>query len=117
MFPCRGCSSVKLLQRVGPQIHCKHFPRLVAYNIELLCLSLFGTGYLPSSGGLSALESRLSAGAFRQGTLDTTHASSSASGSVSSTPLRNGAYSGNKASPKRWLRNSDSKVCAAQETT
>jgi hypothetical protein len=68
-------------------------------------------GYLPSSGGLCSLEGRLSAGAFRQGTLDSTHASSSAgSGGAVAGGYTGAAYPGSSATHKRWLRSSDGKV-------
>lgn len=68
-------------------------------------------GYLPSSGGLAALEAKLRAGAQQQGTLDTARASSSAG--VSASAAQNGAQPGshvNGAAQQRWQRCSEGKV-------
>ena len=74
-------------------------------------------GYLPSSGGLLALERRLSAGAVRQDTLEASHASSSAAEAAASAaaPGAHGAalpgMAHDGAAPaRRWWRNCDSNV-------
>ncbi|CAK0784832.1 hypothetical protein CVIRNUC_008037 [Coccomyxa viridis] len=74
-------------------------------------------GYLPSSGGLPALERRLSAGAVRQDTLEASHASSSAADAAASAAAP-GAHSAalpgmahdGAAPARRWWRNCDSNV-------
>ena len=81
------------------------------------CPACSCAGYLPSSGGLLALERRLSAGAVRQDTLEASHASSSAAEAAASAaaPGAHGAalpgmaHDG-PAPARRWWRNCDSNV-------
>lgn len=81
-------------------------------------------GYLPSSGGLLALDQRLAAGAMRSDTLESTHASSNraaaagaaAGASTESAPayqngaLPPGVHANGSAPARRWWRNCDSNV-------
>lgn len=75
-------------------------------------------GYLPSSGGLLALHERLAAGAARQDTLESSHASSShaaAAAAIGLAPTQNGAapqgaHANGAAPAKRWWRHCDSNV-------
>ncbi|CAL5223291.1 g5780 [Coccomyxa viridis] len=76
------------------------------------------TGYLPSSGGLLALQERLAAGAARQDTLESSHASSShaAAAAAAAPPLGQngaaprGAHANGAAPTRRWWRQCDSNV-------
>ena len=83
----------------------------------ILCSACSCAGYLPSSGGLLALERRLAAGAVRQDTLEASHASSSAAeaAALAAAPGAHGAalpgVARDGAAPaRRWWRNCDSNV-------
>lgn len=93
-----------------------------AFAAVELCLqrACICAGYLPSSGGLLALDQRLAAGAMRQDALESSRASSSRAAAATASasaalPAQNGAAPlgehANGASPaRRWWRNCDSNV-------
>ena len=94
------------------------FPRLRAAVAWCLLTPWLAAGYLPSSGGLLALQERLAAGAARQDTLESSHASSShaaAAAAAAPAPAQNGAapqgpHAHGTAPARRWWRHCDSNV-------
>lgn len=117
--PVVNCVKKHMLAGQPGLVFIKLARALAAVEACLLCTCICA-GYLPSSGGLLALDQRLAAGATRQDALESSRASSSraavANASAHGTlPAQNGAAPlgerANNASPaRRWWRNCDSNV-------
>ena len=99
-------------------------PRLRAAVDWRLLTHWLAAGYLPSSGGLLALQDRLAAGAARQDTLESSHASSShaaAAAAATPAPAQNGAapqgaHANGAAPARRWWRHCDGSVSCPQQS-